>query len=208
MNQPRHQRTGSHSLPTRGSEELEAAVQAARAAMDAESELEAVFVTVGCRMEDAVRLARSKYVMRLCVPDEDAENPIDWSGPLLALAHQQSEGALLDGCLVGLFMAGPLAQTMDPMALQTAEKRLTAEILEEEQRTYERHSLDDRIRRQNIDPDALRSSSMSAAARFAQPLLKYEMTGPELAQSVTTLGGLWAVGVEIATKARGEHQQA
>jgi hypothetical protein len=49
---------------------------------------------------------------------------------------------------------------------------------------------------------------MSAAARFAQPLLKYEMTGPELAQSVTTLGGLWSVGVEIATKARGEHQQA
>jgi hypothetical protein len=100
--------------------------------MDAESELEAVFVTVGCRMEDAVRLARSKYMMRLCVPDEDAENPIDWSGPLLALAHQQSEGAWLNGCLVGLFMAGPLVQTMDPMALQTAEKRLAAEILEEE----------------------------------------------------------------------------
>jgi len=188
--------------------ELEEAAQAASAAIEAETGLDAVFETVGCRLEDAIRLARSKYLLRLFVPDEDSESPVDWSGPLLALTHRQSERAWLSGCLVGLLMAGPLAEMMDPMALQTAETKLSAEFLAEELRTNELHSVDDRVRKQNLDPDALRASCLSPVARLAHPLLKFELTGPELEQSINTLGALWLVGVEIATKARSEHQQA
>src|SRR5271170_2840765 len=145
----------------RGTMELEEAAQAAWTAIEAESGLDAVFATVGCRLQDATRLARSKYLLRPFVPDENSENPVHWSGSLLALAHMQSERAWLNGCLVGLLMAGPLPEIMDPTALQAAERALSTEILAEEQRTKELYCLDDRLRKQNLDPESLRASCLS-----------------------------------------------
>jgi hypothetical protein len=191
-----------------GKAEFERAVQEARAAFEVAESREAVFASVGCRIEDAEILARAKYQLRLCVPDENAEHPVDWKGPLLALAHQQSEQAWLHGCLVGLLVAGPTTAMMDPMALQTAEKTITTEILAEEQRTKDRHSLNDRLRRLNLDPDALRELSMPVAARAAHPLLEFTMSGQELADSFNLLSGLWIIGVEIATQARRQHDHA
>lgn len=191
----------------RGRKELAEALQAATVAIDATSNPETVFATVGCHLEDAIRFARSNYLLLLCVPDPDAENPVVWSGPLLAVGERQAERAWLNGCLVGLFMAGPTAEKMEPSALPSAEKKLNAQAVEEEQRTYELTSLEYALSSVGLDPEAFMEGAVPVAVNFARPLEEFALGPLDMAQCAHTLAGLWLIGIMVATQARREHDQ-
>jgi hypothetical protein len=166
---------------------------------------ESVFASVGCRFEDAASLAREKYRLQLCIPNPDAANPVDWSEPLLAVGLRQSERAWLNGCLTGLFMAGPLAETMPSTALRTAQTTLNAQALEASERTGELVSVEQTLASVELDPKAFLKAAAPVAVEFARPLEEFALEPLDMAHCAHTLSAMWLMGVLLATQARREH---
>lgn len=184
------------------------ALREATVAVAAAADAASVFASVGCRFEDAASLAREEYRLRLCVPDPGAENSVDWSEPLLSVGLRQSERAWLNGCLTGLFMAGPLPETMPSTALHAAETTLKAQALHAEQLTQELDSMERTLARAELDPKAFLDAAIPVAVEPPRPLEEFALEPLDMAQCAHTLAAMWLIGILIATQARREHQRS
>ena len=191
------------------------ALREATVAVAAAADPASVFESVGCRFEDAASLAREGYRLRLCVAGPGAENSVDWSEPLLSVSLRQSERAWLNGCLTGLFMAGPLAETMPSTALRSAERTLRAQALHAEQLTGELDSMERTLVRAEFDPKAFLEVGLWAAHGMYKEWGAFPGAGDfsrrlprialDMALCARTLAAIWMIGILVATQARREH---
>lgn len=173
-------------------------------------DLAPAYAAAGFRMQDVIPYAGQESDMLLCLPDPHAKNPIVWEGALLALAKQQAKRAWLEGCLLGVYLAGQSTTTMASGALQTAKKKVNAQIMDASARRQaaELMSLEEMLSAIDLEPGATLETAVEAAVGFARPLTEFGLSPLDMASCAQTLVALWvnalAVGREAGKDREGE----
>ena len=182
--------------------ELAAARAAALFAIDQSSTVEDVFSDVGCRMNDVHNFAmfasrKTAEVLREQLPRRQAAH----RHVLFELVESEGRNAWLDGCVLGLYFAGPAEEgdVVGVDALMAARVTLVAQRLEDEDPEAAA------LRYVGLDPKPVEHESMRRAAEVA--LLFTDRLAPEyFPECVAIFSGLWIDGLTVAIQARRDSQ--
>jgi hypothetical protein len=187
-----------------GEDELVAARRAAEEAMNATSDSEAVFAAVGCAMKEAEAFAHVRSAQMLSVlRDLEAEGALELGEPIVGTAEDQALQVWLNGCLVGLYLAGPADDSMDSEALMAAERTLMFQTPEPGE-----DSVDATLRKLDLESKPMLDRAERVGSTFAQPLADLGVPSTALPSCATTLARLWLNGLSVATQARREASAA
>jgi hypothetical protein len=181
----------------RGRSELAVACRTAASAAREQSAHTSAFAVGGCRIADAARFAQAKAVLLRFGPDSSEE----YAGMWYAVLNRQAERACLDGCLVGLCLAGTTTQLMPSAALDAAGRQLSAQM---EQRSSQGDPVREMLRLLSLDPNAVEEASGRAAAVFTAPLNEFGLTSQQRQLCSEMLSSMWLTALAAATLARQE----
>jgi hypothetical protein len=164
-------------------------------------DLNAVFASVGCEMADVVEFSRTTTKDMLVelrsklTPEEVASK-----SALFASLSEHAEFAWIDACLNGLFVAGPVGETMPEGALQTATQAVIA-------RYAEGHQPPDILRSLHLDPDPVEHMALKEGLRFAADVCR-DLEMKDCPDGIIAFKSVWLDGLTVAVQARREHQSA
>jgi hypothetical protein len=164
-------------------------------------DLNAVFASVGCEMADAVGFSRiTTKDMLVELRTRMTQEEVASKSSLLASLSDHAEFAWIDACLNGLFVAGPVGETMPEGALQTATQAVLA-------RYAEGHRPPDILRSLHLDPEPVEHTALKEGLRFAADVCR-DMEMKDCPDGIIAFKSVWLDGLTVAIQARREHQSA
>jgi hypothetical protein len=144
------------------------------------------------QLASVVRFARQKAQSLTLVPDSE---PPDWvTQSLVSIVRRQAEGVCLNGCLVGLFLCGPLGNEVDIQALDLAERNL------KQRATTSKESVDDVLVSFELNPVATKKSAVEVVTDVMRSLA--HLPSSIQVECAKVLTALWLSSVTIAIQAR------
>ncbi len=163
-----------------------------------------VFAAVGCAMKEAEAFAYVRWGQMLSVlRDLEADDALALGEPIVGTAEDQAVQVWLNGCLVGLYLAGPVDDLMEFTALMGAERTIMCQTPEPGGDVVAAT-----LRRLDLESEPMLNCAEQVGSTFARPLADLGVPATALSSCASTLAHLWLNGLSVAIRARREASAA